>query len=192
MCIDYHQLNQRTAKDSYALPRIEEILDSLSGATLFSVMDMKSGYYQVEIEEVHKCKTAFTVGPLGFFKFNRMPFGITNAPATYQRLMEQCLGELHMVDCFIYLDDVIIIVNRFDTAKVGKLPIIIIIIFSTTFEEHLQKLSRVLQRLREHGIKRSPKKCSFIQERVKYLGFVVLSNGIEADPVKVEKIIKWE
>lgn len=96
-----------------------------------------------------------------------MPFGLANAPATYQRLMVQCLGELHMVDCFIYLDDVII--------------------FSATFEEHIEKLGRVLQRLREHGIKLSPKKCSFFQQRVKYLGFIVTADGIEADPEKVEK-----
>ena len=108
MCVDYRQLNQRTVKDSYALPRIEEILDSLGGNNLFTVLDMKSGYHQVELDEEHKPRTAFTVGPLGFFEFNRLPFGLANSPATYQRLMEEILGDLHTRICFIYLDDLII------------------------------------------------------------------------------------
>ena len=92
MCVDYRQLNNRTVKDSYALPRIEEIQDTLAGSKYFTVLDMKSGYHQVELLEEHKCRTAFTVGPLGFWEFNRLPFGLNNAPATYQMLMEQCLG----------------------------------------------------------------------------------------------------
>jgi hypothetical protein len=79
--MDFRQLNERTIKDSYALPRVEEILDCLSGSEYFTVLDMKSGYYQVEIEETHKQRTAFTVGPLGFFEYNRLPFGLTNSPA---------------------------------------------------------------------------------------------------------------
>jgi hypothetical protein len=79
-----------TKKDSYALPRIEELLDSLSGSTYFATVDMKSGYHQVEILEQHKERTAFTVGPLGFYEFNRMPFGLTISPSTYQRIMEAC------------------------------------------------------------------------------------------------------
>ena len=76
-------LNKRTVKDSYALPRIEEVFDILNGAKLFSTIDMKSGYH-------HKCRTAFTVGQLGFYEYNKMPFGLSNSPATYQRLMEEC------------------------------------------------------------------------------------------------------
>ena len=127
MCVDYRQLNNRTVKDSYALPRIEELLDTLAGSKYFSVLDMKSGYHQVEVLEEHKCRTAFTVGPLGFWEFNRLPFGLSNAPATYQRLMEQCLGDLNMKICAIYLDDHII--------------------FSSTLEEHLERLDIVLRRL---------------------------------------------
>lgn len=87
-CIDYRQFNQRTVRDSYALPRIDEMIDHLLGAKYFSSLDMRSGYYQVEMEEAHKPLTAFTVGPLGFYQCERMPFGLTNAPATFQRLME--------------------------------------------------------------------------------------------------------
>jgi hypothetical protein len=103
LCVDYRQLNNRTIKDNYALPRIDCILDSFSGNRCFTVLDMKSGYHQIEIEEKHKERTAFTVGPLGFYKFNKMSFGPANAPATYQQLQERCLGDLHL-----NLDDPII------------------------------------------------------------------------------------
>lgn len=171
MCVDYRQLNNRTVRDSYALPRIEEILDTLAGSKYFTVLDMKSGYHQVELLEEHKCRTAFTVGPLGFWEFNRLPFGLNNAPATYQRLMEQCLGDLNMKICAIYLDD--------------------LIIFSSTLEEHLDRLDQVLTRLRECNLKLSPKKCKFLQTKVKYVGHIVSENGVEADPDKIEKVKNW-
>lgn len=172
MCIDYRQLNRKTVNDAYAMPRIDEILDSLHGSKFFTVLDMKSGYHQVEVLEEHKQRTAFTVGPLGLWEFNRMPFGLVNAPATYQRLMEDCMGDYIGKLCFIYLDD--------------------LIIFSETFEEHMDRLAKVMQRLREHGLKLSPKKCFLLQSKVKYLGFVVSENGVEADPEKVSKIKEWK
>ena len=171
LCIDFRQLNSRTIRDNYALPRIEEILESLSGNKYFSVLDMKSGYHQVEIAEEHKERTAFTVGSLGFFEFNRMPFGLTNAPATYQRLMEECLGDLHLNICFIYLDD--------------------LIIFANSFEEHISRLRQVFQRLRESGLKLTPKKCSLFMRRVKYVGHIVSDKGIEPDDEKIEKVVTW-
>lgn len=136
MCIDYRQLNQRTKKDAYALPCIEEILNALSGNKYFSILDMKSGYHQVELLEEHKEGTAFTVGPLGFYEFNRLPFGLSNSPATYQRLMESCLGDLHLNICFIFLDD--------------------LIIFSKSYDEHMHRLQLVFDKLRESGLKLSP------------------------------------
>lgn len=171
MCVDYRQLNKRTVKDSYALPRIDEILDTLSGSKYFTVLDMKSGYHQVEVLEEHKCRTAFTVGPLGFWEFNRLPFGLNNAPATYQRLMEQCLGDYNMKICAIYLDD--------------------LIIFSDSLEEHLKRLDMVLKRLKECNLKLNPKKCKFLQRKVKYVGHIVSENGVEADPEKIEKVVNW-
>ena len=171
MCVDYRMLNKRSVKDAYALPRIEEVFDVLHGAKYFSTIDMKAGYHQVEIEDHHKERTAFTVGPLGFYEYIKMPFGLSNSPATYQRLMEEVLGDYNMTICVIYLDD--------------------LIIFSSSFEEHLRHLDMVLTRLRENNLKLSPKKCYFIQERVNFLGHVVSSQGIETDPAKIEKILNW-
>lgn len=171
LCIDYRQLNSRTVKDNYALPRVDEILDSLSGNRFFTVLDMKSGYHQIEIEESHKERTAFTVGTLGFYEFNKMSFGLANAPATYQRLQEECLGDLHLKICYIYLDD--------------------LIIFSRTFEEHLARLRQIFDRIRQYGLKLSPKKCSFLMNKVKYIGHIVSEEGVQADPDKVDKVRKW-
>ena len=171
LCLDFRQLNRQTIKDGYALPRIEELLDCLGGNQFFSVLDMKSGYHQVEIEEDHKQRTAFTTGPLGFWEFNRMPFGLSNAPATYQRLMEKCLEGLHLNICLIYLDDVII--------------------FSRSYEEHIDRLEQVFRRLQECGLKLAPKKCHFFKKKVRYVGYIVSADGIEADPDKIDKIKNW-
>lgn len=171
LCIDFRQLNARTIKDNYSLPRIEDILESLAGNKYFSVLDMKSGYHQVEIFEEHKQRTAFTVGSLGFYEYNRMPFGLTNAPATYQRLMEECLGDLHLNICYIYLDD--------------------LIIFSRTLDEHLDRMRQVFMKLRESGLKLTPKKCFLLMKRIKYVGHIVSEKGIEADDDKVDKVKNW-
>ena len=95
-CIDLRKLNNRTIKDAQSLPRIEDSLDCLDRATIFTSLDLQSGYWQVELTEASRPLTAFTVGPLGFYKCVRMPFGLTNAPATFQCLMESCLGEMHL------------------------------------------------------------------------------------------------
>jgi len=171
MCVDYRTLNAKTIKDSYALPRIEDVFDCLSGAKYFSTLDMKSGYHQIEIEEEHKERTAFTVGALGFHQFEKMPFGLSNAPATFQRNSEQMLGDLNMKICVIYLDD--------------------LIIFSKTFEEHLQNINTIFNRLREFGLKLAPEKCEFFREKIAFLGHVVSSEGIETDPDKIDKIRNW-
>ena len=171
LCVDYRQLNSRTVKDSYALPRIDDILEGLAGSHYFSVLDMKSGYHQIEIQDEHKPRSAFTVGPLGLYEYIRMPFGMSNAPGTYQRLMDECLDGLSHHICHVYLDDVIV--------------------FSDSFEEHVSRLRQVFSRLHDVGIKLSPKKCHMFQRRVKYVGHIVSSEGIEADPEKIEKIISW-
>lgn len=113
-CIDYRKLNSRTHKDAYALPRIDDTLHLLAGAQYFTKLDLKSGYWQVEMEESDKEKTAFQVGSLGFYESKRMPFGLCNAPATFQRLMERCMGDMNLRDCLIYLDDIIVFSESFD------------------------------------------------------------------------------
>ena len=170
-CIDLRKLNARTIKDAYSLPRIEDALESLNGACIFTSLDLKSGYWQVELDESSIPLTAFTVGPLGFYECVRMPFGLTNAPATFQRLMESCLGELHLEWCIIYLDD--------------------IIIFSKNPDDHLTRLEGVFERLAKAGLKLKPSKCEFFRSSLKYLGHIVSKNGIATDPRKVKAILDW-
>jgi hypothetical protein len=136
---------------------------------VFSVLDMKSGYHQVESLEEHKERTAFSVGPLGFFDFNRMPFGLTNAPATYQRLMENCLADYSLKICCIVIDD--------------------IIVFGKTYGEHLRNLQLIFQRIREANLKLNPNKCDFLKRKVKYVGHVVSEKGIESDQGKTDKVV---
>jgi hypothetical protein len=104
-CIDWRQLNAKTRKDAYHLPRFDDIVDSLSGARFFSKLDLRSGYWNMHLEEDDKAKTAFSCGNLGFFEWNRLGFGLTNAPSSFQRLMERCMGDLHLKECLIFLDD---------------------------------------------------------------------------------------
>jgi len=169
-CVDYRSLNQKTIRDAFPLPRIEETLDALSGAKYFTSLDLRAGYWQVGVKEEHKERTAFTVGPLGFYEFQSMPFGLTNSPATFQKLMHRCLGDLHQ-DCLVYLDD--------------------IIIFSSDLDEHFEKLERVFQRLNNYNLKLKPSKCMFLQESVKYLGHIVSREGIHTDPDKLNVVKTW-
>ena len=170
-CVDFRKLNNKTIKDAYGIPRIEVSLHLLAGSKYFSKLDLRSGYWQVEIKEQDKKKTAFRVGNLGFYEFHRMPFGLCNAPATFQRLMERCMGDLNLRDCLIYLDDVII--------------------FSSTFEEHLDHLEAVFSRLRQNNLKLKASKCEFLRSEVTYLGHVVSEEGIQTDPEKTKVIKNW-
>ncbi len=135
---------------------------------------MMKGYHQLEIEEDQKLMTAFTVGPLGFYEYNRLPLGLSNAPATYQRLMEQLFrgisSDAHNF-CQIYLDDIIVV--------------------SKSFQEHLEHLTKVFERIHTSKMKLSPKKCHLFRDKVHYVGHIVSSNGIEADPDKTEKVRNW-
>ena len=160
-------MNAKTIKDAYSLPRIDETLDCLNGAEWFSSLDLKSGYWQVEMEEDSKGFTAFAVGPLGFYECNCMPFGLTNAPDTFQWLMQSCFSTLHLHYCIIYLD---------------------VIVFSKTPEEHLLRLRAVFEKLNQSGLKLKPLQCEHFRQELIYLGYVVSKNGIKTDPKKVESI----
>ena len=170
-CINLRKLNNRTIKDGYSLPRIEDTLDCLHGAVWFSTLDLKSGYWQVELEEEAKPLTAFTMGPLGLWECKHMPFGLTNAPAAFQRLMESCLGELHLNWCIIYLDD--------------------IIVFSRTPDKHVHRLRAVFEKLKAASLKLKPSKCDFFKKEIKYLGHVVSEEGVSTDPDKIKSVTEW-
>jgi len=169
-CVDYRRVNSLTRKDAHPLPRIDDTLDALSGAKWFSTLDLASGYWQVEVEPSDREKTAF-VTPFGLHQFRVMPFGLCNAPSTFQRLMELALTGLHWSICLVYLDD--------------------IIIYSRTVGEHLQHLQEVLQRLRAAGLKLKPSKCYLLQKSVHYLGHIISECGIKTDPQKTHCIEEW-
>lgn len=170
MCIDYRLLNNRTVPDQYTTPCIEDALNALTGSQWFSVLDLRSGYYQIAMSEEDKEKTAF-ICPLGFYQFDRVPQGITGAPATFQRLMEKAVGDMNLLQVLVYLDD--------------------LIVFGRTLEEHEERLLKVLDRLGEVGLKLSVDKCQICLSRVKYLGHIVSAEGVAPDPDKIEAVTTW-
>uniref|UniRef100_A0A803JJR6 Gypsy retrotransposon integrase-like protein 1 n=1 Tax=Xenopus tropicalis TaxID=8364 RepID=A0A803JJR6_XENTR len=170
MCVDYRTLNQRTIPDQYTTPRIEDALNCLVGSKWFSVLDLRSGYYQIPMHPEDKEKTAF-ITPLGFFEFDRLPQGLSGAPATFQRIMEKTVGDMHLLEVLVYLDD--------------------IIVFGKTLEEHEERLMKVLDRLEKEGLKLSLDKCKFFQSSVTYVGHVVSAEGISTDPSKIEAVTSW-
>ena len=169
-CIDYRKVNNLTVKDAYPLPRVDDTLDTLAGSVWFTTLDLKSGYWQVEVAQEDRAKTAFTTQE-GLFEFNVMPFGLCNAPATFQRLMDSVLAGLQWSTCLVYLDD--------------------IIIMGRTFNEHLANLQQVFERLKQAGLKLQFKKCQFLQHQVNFLGHIVSSAGILPDPSKTLKVKEW-
>ena len=169
-CIDYRKLNDVTIKDAYPLPLIQESLDHLSGAKWFSTLDLCSGYWQVDVEPSDRPKTAFATRR-GLYEFSVMPFGLCNAPATFQRLMESVLRGLQFETCLVYLDDIIV---------VGK-----------TFEEMIKNLSQVFNRLAEAGLKLKAKKCNLFASEVEYLGHVITEAGVATSKDKTQAIENW-
>ena len=170
LCVDYRQLNAVTIKDAFPLPRVDDSLAALSGSRWFSTLDLASGYWQVAMDAGTQEKAAFVTSS-GLYEWTVMPFGLCNAHSTFARLMELVLKGLHWKICLIYLDDVIVM---------GR-----------TFEEELERLKEVFERLARAGLKLKPKKCFLFQKRVSYLGHVVTDEGIAADPEKVEQVRTW-
>ena len=169
-CVDYRELNDRTVKDSYPLPRIDDLLDVMKGARYFSCLDLQSGFWQVKMDPADQAKTAFTI-PDGLYEFTVMPFGLTNAPSTFQRLMTNVLQGLLYKNVVVFIDD--------------------ICVFSATWEEHLQHLREVFTRLRKAGLRLNVLKSHFAKAEQTFLGFVVSSEGVKTDPKKVEAMAKF-
>lgn len=142
----------------------------MTQAKWFSTLDLASGYWQVEMDPKDREKTAFTT-PVGLFEFQRMPFGLWNAPATFQRLMQQCLSGQITDSLLVYLDD--------------------IIVYSPDFATHLLHLERVFECLSGHGLKLRPEKCKLFQQQVRFLGHVVNQEGIMPDPEQVSAVVDW-
>ena len=166
-CVDFRALNAVTKFDPYPLPVFEETTSTLHGSKYFSVLDCYSGFWQVKIKEEHKERTGFTV-PSGHFEFNRLPFGLSNSPANFQRLMDLVLKDLIGDELHVFIDDVII--------------------FSKTAEEHAARLEHVLERFDRASLQLHPQKCSIARPQVNYLGYVLSQDGITASPDKVKAV----
>lgn len=169
-CVDLRQVNEKQVRDSYPLPRIDACLDALSGATWFTTLDMRSGYHQIRLKPEDAEKTTF-ITRRGAFKFRVLPFGLSNGPSAFQRVMDIVLSGLNYLTCLAYLDD--------------------IIVFSQDLGSHLERLEELFRRLRKANLKLKPSKCSFLQRKVTFLGHLVSGEGIEADPEKITAVKDW-
>lgn len=169
-CVDYRKLNSITTRDAYPIPRIDDTLDALQEAKFVTTLDLRSGFWQVEMSKESKEKTAF-ITHKGLYEFNVMPYGLNNAPATLQRLMDIVLAGLKWQSCLVYIDD--------------------IVIYSPTFEQHLTDLSNVFQALRDANLTLKISKCCFCRKEMKYLGHIITQNGIKPDPSLTKAVSKF-
>lgn len=170
LCVDYRELNKKTTKDAYPLPLPDEVQDRLAGAKIFSTLDLQCGYWQMPINPSDREKTAFCPGPgMGLFQFCRMPFGLTGAPSSFQRLMNQIFRGLPFVTT--YIDDVLV--------------------HSATEKEHMDHLRQVFQRLREAGLTLRGRKCHIAMRQVRYLGHVFSASGMSPDQEKIQAVREW-
>lgn len=163
MVLDFRKLNEKTVTDFFPLTNIQETLETLGNAEYFSVFYLASGFHQIKMSPEDSLKTAFSA-PYGHYEFDRMPFGLKNAPSCFQRLMNSCLSGLIGTELFVYLDDVVI--------------------FANTLEEHLNKFDNLRQRLHHANLKLQPDKCEFLRTEVIYLGHIIDKDGVRPDPKK--------
>ena len=171
LCVDYRQLNKITVKNKYLLPKIDDLFDQLKGVSVFSKIDLRSGYHQLRIKDTDVHKMTFRM-QYGHYEFLVMPFGLTNAPAAFVDLMN-CVFQLY-VDQFVvvFIDD--------------------ILVYSKDWENHDKHLQVVLETLRKERLYAKLSKCEFWLRKVSFLGHIVLEEGIQVDPKKVEVIIEWK
>jgi transposase InsO family protein len=170
-CIDFRKINQVSKRDAYPLPYVNSILTRLHNARYFSSIDVKSAYWQIPLSEASKEITAFTVPGKGLFQFTRMPFGLHNAPATWQRFVDTVIGADLEPLVFVYLDDVIVA--------------------TPDFHQHLDVLEKVLTRLTNAGLTMNREKCEFLKDELRYLGHIVDSRGVRTDPSKIECMLNY-
>jgi hypothetical protein len=170
-CVDYRKLNEVTVKDAYPIPRVDDCLDALSGAKWFNCMDLCSGFWQIEMDKNDKLKTAFSTSSGGLHHFKVMPFGLVNAPSTFQRLMENVLRGLQWVESLLYMDDII---------TPGR-----------SVDECLLRLEHVFDRIQKANLKLKSTKCLFFQKSVTFLGHNVSEDGIRTDSNKIEAVQNW-
>ena len=168
LCVDYRALNQKSIPDCHPIPRIQESLDNLGGNSWFSVLDQGKAYHQGFVSESSQHLTAF-ITPWGLYEWVRIPFGLRNALGAFQRFMEGCLDGLRDEICTPYLDD--------------------IIVYSKSFQDHINHLRKVFQRLREHGVKLKTKKCKVFRREVNFLGRVVSAEGYKLDPATITPVL---
>ncbi|KAL0544194.1 hypothetical protein IC582_019307 [Cucumis melo] len=170
LCIDYRELNKVTVKNRYPLPRIDDLFDQLQGATVFSKIDLRSGYHQLRIKDEDVPKTAFR-SRYGHYEFIVMSFGLTNAPAVFMDLMNRVFREFLDTFVIVFIDD--------------------ILIYSKTEAEHEKHLRMVLQTLRDNKLYAKFSKCEFWLKQVSFLGHVVSKAGVSVDPAKIEAVTGW-
>ena len=170
MCVDYRPLNEQTVKNKYPLPRIDDLMDQLQGADYFTSLDLQQAYHQVRLREEDIPKTAF-ITHVGQFEYKVLAVGLSNAPSTFQALMNKVLKEMIGKFCLVYLDDVLI--------------------FSRTPADHVQHIRAVLQKLREHKLYCKLSKCAFALRETKFVGLMVSRHGIRPNPVKVQVLASW-
>jgi hypothetical protein len=170
LCIDYRQLNKMTIKNKYSLPRIDDLFDQLRGTTIFSKIDLRSGYHQVRVKDEDIHKTTFRTR-YSHYEFVVVPFRLTNAPTTFMWLMNNVFSKFLEKFVLVFIDD--------------------ILIYSKNREEHEEHLKLVLQVLREHQLYAKFAKCDFFQKQVHYLGHVISEEGVAVDPEKIKAIMDW-